>query len=112
MKRKEPKPIPVTVSSKLMPELKFMPVTVSSKLMPDLKFMPPVTLSYESTLELTPIPVTLGTAKAGGAGKGTVRGMTKAVRTDRPKRAAAASARVRSAKTRTKKAKAERKKGA
>jgi hypothetical protein len=85
---------------------KFARVTVSSTPMVELKFMPLVTLSYESTLELKPIPVTVSTENAGEAGEGAVKRMTKAVRTARAKKAVAASAKVRSRKV---KAKAKRK---
>jgi hypothetical protein len=80
-------------------------MTVNCEPTVGLRFMPPVTLSYESTLELKPIPVTVGAENAGDAGEGAIRRLTKAVRTARAKKAKA------SAKVRAKKAKA-RKKGA
>jgi hypothetical protein len=65
--------------------------------------MPPVTLSYESPLELKPVPPTVSTENAGEAGEGAVRRMTKAVRTAHAKKVGAASAKVRAEKAKARK---------
>jgi hypothetical protein len=55
MKRKKPEPIPATVSREPTLELKPIPVAVTDEPKLEAKFLPPVTLSYESTLELRTI---------------------------------------------------------
>jgi hypothetical protein len=107
MKRNKLKFIPVTGSCEQTLELNPIPVAGSCEPTVELKFLPPVTLSYESTLELKPIPVTVNAEEAGEAGKGTVKRMTRAVRTARQKKGAAAGAKARTLSA--KKAKAKRK---
>ncbi len=74
MKRKKPKSIPIATSCKPAMELSPVAVAVSCKTETAPKFLPPVTLSYESTLELKPIPANEHT---GGVGEGAVRGTPK-----------------------------------
>ena len=71
MKKKRPEFIPATL------KLKPVPATVSREPAQEPKFLPPVTLSYESTLDLKPI----------AAGEGAVKRVTKAVRPARAKKA-------------------------
>jgi hypothetical protein len=67
-------------------ELKPVPATVSCEPAPEPKFLPPVTLSYESTLELKSIPAAASTEIAAKPGEGAIGRITKAVRTTRAKK--------------------------
>jgi hypothetical protein len=77
MRKKKPEFIPATVSREPTLELKPIPAPVSCEPAVEPKFLPPVTLSYESTLELKTI----------AAGEGTATRTTKAVRPVRAKKA-------------------------
>ena len=59
MKRKKPKSMPTTVIGEPSLKLKPVPAVAGSGPASEPKFMPPVSLSYESTLDLKPIPAAM-----------------------------------------------------
>jgi hypothetical protein len=77
MKRKKPESVPAPVSREPTLELKPIPGAVTCEPRLEPRFLPPVTLSYESTLELRTI----------AAGEDAVKRVSKSARAARAKKA-------------------------